>query len=167
MWLGLYHSPPASSSCNLSHRDFVLPKVHTGACRALGLGRCVWERPWSNSASQCPSPACTHGAGIALVPFSPGHQGNIPVTLRCGAAWRQTAGLGARGKVSVRAGPMFEGLLVLDMGFAQVTAVWVGDIRTSALWWEAGRGPDALWCCTTPCCWGLQTSVGAASLVRH
>lgn len=62
---------------------------------------------------------------------------------------------------------MFEGLLVLDMGFAQVTAVWVGDIRTSALWWEAGRGPDALWYCTTPYCWGLQTSVGAASLVRH
>lgn len=39
----------------------------------------------------------------------------------------------------VRAEPMFEGLLVLDMGFAEVTAVWVGDTRPSALPWAAGK----------------------------
>lgn len=60
------------------------------------------------------------------------------------------AGLGVRGKMFVRAGLMFEGLLVLDMGFAQVAAVWVGDARTSTCGGDLG-GPDTLWCCTTPC----------------
>lgn len=39
----------------------------------------------------------------------------------------------------VRAEPMFEGLLVLNTGFAQVTAVWVGDTRPSALLRGAGE----------------------------
>lgn len=151
MWLPLHHSPPASSSCNLSHREFVRSKVQTAVCRVLGLGRHVWERPWSNPASQCPSPACTHWAGIVLVPLSPVHRGNIPVILWCRAAWRQVAGLGVRGMAFVRAGLMFEVLLVLYVGFAQVAAVWVGDIRTSTCGGELG-GPDTLWCSTTPCC---------------
>lgn len=33
---------------------------------------------------------------------------------------------------------MFESLLVLNMGCAQVTAVWVSDTRLSALLWGAG-----------------------------
>lgn len=149
MWLLLHHSPPAS--CNLSDRDFFLSKVQTGACRVLGLGRHVWERPWNNPASQCPSPVCTQWAGIVFVRFSPVHQGDIPVVLWCRAAWRQVPGLGVRGRVFVRAGLMFEGLLALGMGSAQVAAVWVGDIRTFTCRGEL-EGPDTLWCCTTPCC---------------
>lgn len=44
----------------------------------------------------------------------------------------------------------FQGLLLLDTGFALVTAVWVGDTQPPALLQEAGH--SALCCCTAPCC---------------
>lgn len=114
--------------------------------------------PWCNPAS--------HWAGIVLVPFSPvHHRGDIPVTLWCRAAWRQVAGLGAKGRVSVRAGLMFEGLLVLDVVFAQVTAVWVCDIRTSTCGGEL-EGSRCFVLMHHTLLLRVQTSVGAASLVR-
>lgn len=61
---------------------------------------------------------------------------------------------------------MFESLLGLNMGSAQVTAVWVRDTRPSALLWGAGD-PDTLWRPTTLCCLGLQAFLGTASLNGH
>lgn len=60
---------------------------------------------------------------------------------------------------------MFEGLLVLDVVFAQVTAVWMCDIRTSTCGGEL-EGSRCFVLMHHTLLLRVQTSVGAASLVR-